>query len=344
MQVFTLFLLPLGIALIAYLFSGHKITLKEVLLQVFISIILVLAGVAICHNLDRLDSQIHSGNITGKRREVVSCSHAYPCHCRKVGKSTYCDTCYMHLYDVDWRVKTDIDGGFCVNREDLQGTIEPSRWTKIYTGEPYATAVTYTNYIKASPETLFKISYDEDKYILPSYPQIYDYYKIDRFISEEVKLKDIKKLNSELSKANSELWKLVKANLIVIITEKSEDYIHHLKAKWVGAKINDIVVVISVEKEQRTPQWVQVISWDKDQIVPVLLKDIALEASLTDMKTFICKAKECIIGNYVLRDTEDFAYLKESAHLKFWTYIFLFIINAIISIGITLLMWENDVL
>lgn len=344
MQVFTLLLLPIAIALASYLFAGHRITLKEAVVQVAISIVLVLAGVAICHNLDRIDSQIHSGSITSKHREVVSCSHSYPCHCRKVGKSTYCDTCYMHLYDVDWKVKTDIDGGFCVNREDLQGVVQPKRWTKIYAGEPYSAAVTYTNYIKASPETLFKINYDEDKYILPNYPKIYDYYRADRFISEEVELKDIKKLNYQLSKANSDIWKTVKANLIVVITRKPEDYVHHLKAKWVGAKINDIVVVISIGKGQAKPQWVEVISWDKSQVVPVLLKDIALDANIADMQTFIQKAKECIISNYVLRDIEDFSYLKESAHLNLWAYIFLFIVNVIISVGITLVMWENDVL
>lgn len=343
MQVITLLILPIAIALAGYLFAGHRITLKEVLIQLTISIFLVILGVAICNNANRVDTEMHSGTIVGKSREVVMCSHSYPCHCRKIGKTTHCDTCYMHLYDVDWAVKTDIDSGFCINREDLQGLIQPKRWTKIYKGEPYSSSATYTNYIKASPDSLFSTKYKDSKYKIPSYPQIYDYYKVDRLISEEIKLKDLKKLNFKLSKANSEVWKAVKANLIIVITKQPEDYVHYLKAKWVGAKINDIVVVMSVEDRQDKPKWVEVISWEKSQSTPTLLKDIAFDTNVSDLGAFIDKAKNCIIDNYVLRDTEDFSYLKESTHLKPWEYILLFVLNAILSIGITVYMWKNDI-
>lgn len=350
MQSFSLLLVPLLIALGAFLLGKKKVTHREFLIQVAISVVLAFGSVAICKNAGMSDINIHNGQIVAKKRQKVHCRHSYECNCNTVcsGSGSHrscnrvCQTCYEHPYDVDWRVYTNINESFLIDTIDRQGLKEPPRWTQVKIGEPYSSVHSYHNYIKASPETLFRNDYKDNKYPLPNYPSnIYDYHRLNRFITQGIKLRHIGLLNKKLSKINSIIGPKKEANFIIVLTkDMPEDYFYYLKSNWIGAKKNDIVLVMSTDG--KSIQWADVMAWTQTQDVQVQLKDLFLGKPITSINALLDKSQQVIIEFYNRKPMEDFKYLTNSFHLSLTQWIVCFIINLLISIGITVYCWKND--
>ena len=221
----------------------------------------------------------------------IGCRHSYSCNCRTVrytstcyrnGKSytctktkRVCDTCYRYPWERDYYLQSDI-GTFLVPRQDPQGATEPLRWVRTEIGEPASRRNSYTNWIKASADSLFK----EHKGLLeqfkdlPDYPnKIYDIYKIKRVILLGNVNYNTEFLNEKLSKILKILGPQQQANIIIILTDNSTDDIAYaLRAKWEGFKKNDIVINIGLD-QHNTVQWTKVFSWSKNEMVNIVLED-----------------------------------------------------------------------
>lgn len=131
------------------------------------------------------DTEILNGQVTHKEKNRVSCSHSYSCHCRTDSKgNTSCDTCYEHSHDYNWDVYSTV-GELTIDRIDRQGAHEPPRWTVVMPGQPVAMDHGYTNYVKAVPESVFRVDtiYSKEKLKnipVPGYPlNVYDYHYVD---------------------------------------------------------------------------------------------------------------------------------------------------------------------
>src|SRR5271169_6686133 len=112
MVFFVLLAIPLLIAIGGFVLFKGKITPKEFALQMGIQLVVAGAAAAIVHYSSVHDTEVWNGVVASKKSEHVSCSHSYSCNCHscncdsKGNCSTCCDTCYEHLYDVDWDVFT----------------------------------------------------------------------------------------------------------------------------------------------------------------------------------------------------------------------------------------------
>lgn len=266
MYTILLIFIALVFPFVCKMIFPHKITWKEYLLHTGVSLFCAGATYFIINHAATYDVELWSGEVTKKYSERVSCEHSYQCNCvtttdSKGNSTTVCQTCYDHNYDVDWVVRSNI-GSDKIRRIDRQGLKEPQRYSQVIIGEPFAREYGFTNYIKASPTSLFKdserliVGYEN---VMPAYPEVTDYYRINRVISYGVTI------DSELSnKLNEHLksWGPNKqANVItVFVSEKYTDkYFQALKAHWLGGKKNDVIIVSQI-LDSGNVGWVRVIA------------------------------------------------------------------------------------
>lgn len=320
------FLVTFGMTFFAWLLFGKSITLKEFALLIGGQILLILIICGTIYATGLSDTEILNSYVTNKEREKVSCSHSYDCNCRNVcsndsnGNSNChqeCDTCYEHSYDVDWVVRDTI-GSFEIDRIDRQGLDEPSRWTSVQIGEPTSHQHTYQNFIKADPESLFKTEMTEEEMEgYPTYPKgIYDYYRLDRLVVPfQFKNTVIFKpeWNKRISVINADIGPHNQANLVVVLVQsKGIEYSKKLERAWLGAKKNDVVVVVNTNDEgsEAGIAWAEVIG------IPYPDFKVKMRSALIDYNKFdigmLDVIHKTISAEFKRRPMSEFKYLTDS--------------------------------
>ena len=300
------------------------------------------------------DVEILNGQVTSKSRDKVSCRHSYQCHCHYVescsgsGKSRSCsshqecDTCYEHSYDVDWNVHSSVDN-WSISHIDRQGLDEPPRWTQVQIGEPVSTTHSFTNYVKAVPESLFHANLtNKFDTMIPAYPDgIYDYYKLNRAIAVGVPVPDISQWNSDISDILRTLGPSKQANIIVIFVNTSdESYLHALEGKWIGGKKNDIIVVLGVTKYPKI-DFVAISSWTDAQLFKVQLRDDITAVGTVDRVKIIQAIQTNTAKTFQRKHMKDFEYLKSQIEPPTWVLILAVLLGIVASVLTTYFVHRN---
>lgn len=345
------FILPL----ICKMIFPHEVTVREYLLVSFVNVVCVTLFYFLIQFSATWDTEIWSGQVTSKQSERVSCEHSYQCNCRQQrsgtdskGNATYttvCDTCYEHSYDVDWEVDSNV-GRELIDRIDRRGLKEPPRFSRVEVGEPFATTRSFTNYIKAAPDTLFvEAASMKDKYVgkLPNYPEIYDYYRINRVINlgnVGVKASDLNiMLNEQMRK-----WGPAKqGNVISVFVDETyqEDFYHALQSHWLGGKKNDIVVITQVDSTGK-------IGWNRVfSRADTATFDKSVEFDIMAMKQFdnakyVDVLNQNIGERFHRLDFEQFKYLMEELKPSTTALIIGVIFALIINLGLNFWIVKED--
>lgn len=356
----TFFIVPLLICVITWIFT-KKITWKEAAAQLVVQAVLVGSFVVVILQSNMSDKEVWNGVITNKKRVEVSCSHSYKCHCyttcsqscsgsgssRSCSQSCteHCQTCYDHRYDVDWEIYSSLKESWDIGRIDRQGLGEPPRWTVAKIGEPTSTAHSYDNFIKGSPDSLFKTGQNDLTYQkkLPKYPiSIFDYHRLNRLVRIDHYMTDgdITKWNEGISKISSELGSSKQVNIVVVITELSQDYFQALNKHWLGGKKNDAIPVIGVDKD-RNILWVEVMSLSNEEFKVKLRNDL-MDTNKLDIDTTLSTIKRVVQESYVRRPMKDFEYLKSSIQPTMGQWIWGMVLSILISIGLSFLFYLYD--
>ncbi len=351
MNLLLILFIPVVVCGVNLFVFSKEVTLKEFLLQlgaVVGSTALLLYGLS---QLDLMDTQVLNGKIVNKARHEVHCRHGYPCNCVTVscGKgcsTTICQTCYLHSYDVDWDVYTSLGGSFSINTTDLQGLQEPSRWTAIQIGEPYATTGHYKNYVKGNSSTLFIKHGFLAKYKgkIPDYPNhIYDYYHLDRVVAVGAPVADTMGWNRALEQINADLGAPKQCNVIlVVVNDLPEDYFYALQEAWLGGKKNDIVIVCSQGADGRF-KWVQTMAWSVNSMVKVKISDDLMAlGSLADRNKLLSTVDSDVRSFYNRKSFKEFEYLAQTAPLSSLRYILLVLFALAVAIGVSYVIDTND--
>jgi hypothetical protein len=282
------------------------------------------------------DIEIWNGKITEKKREHDHYLESYSCNCSQScsgsGKnrscSEVCQTCYRDHYTVTWRAGSTL-GEYIIDHLDrtsrhVYQTPDPAFYSKIQVGEACARLHPYTNYIKAVPDSLFRPAAKDLKVkfaaMIPAYPgAIYNFWHVDRVLPVGgMMLQDLPEWNAKLADVLKTLGPAKQANAIIVLV-KTEDpnYLYALQDAWVGAKKNDIVLVIGT-MDGIKPAWAGVLALTDSELFKVKLRDdiMALEALTADS----------VIGT-LERDTQqlfkrkpmnDFAYLDAEIDPPAW--------------------------
>jgi len=289
------------------------------------------------------DTEIWNGHVTHKHSEKVRCEHSYQCNCVSVscGKdctTRVCQTCYRHSYDVDWNVKTTA-GDFTVDREDSQGLKQPKDWTNILVGEPVALPKSFTNYIKAAPDSLFNFKI-EHEYELPDYPEVHDYIRINRVIDTISNSGlDVTMMNQMLSKELAILGPAKESNVVVVLTDKDEEYARALESHWLGGKKNDTVVVIGLNGQDVS--WTKVFGFTKNSVSNISIQNNIKELKEFDSRKIVQIISKGIDEHFIRRSMEEFEYLKDHHEPPLWV-ILLGLFFSIIGTSLATYLLSNN--
>lgn len=348
------FIVPLLLAVGLFLLT-EGITAKELSAVAGVALVIVAtsAGIVSCANTH--DVEVWNGTVTGKERVTVSCSHSYSCNCRETcsgsGRnrscSTTCDTCYEHMWDYDWDVYTSNSETVTIGRIDRQGVSEPPRWTAVRVGEPTSLKHSYTNYVKASPDSLFRHQGLKEKYrgTLPDYPQrVYDYYRLDRFVAlGSTNVGEPVAWNSDLSRLNAELGREKQVNIIVVtVVDKPHEWYYALEEDWVGGKKNDVVLVASLDSDGK-PQWVEVMAWTTNEMFRIALRDRVLDMPKLDRTQTIAALQSTVGELYRRKPMKDFEYLNSQIVPTPTEWTVTLIIALVVCGGLAVYCQQNDV-
>lgn len=352
----TFFIVPLLICIVSWIFT-NKISWKEVIAQLIVQALLTGTMVFIMLSSNMSDTEIWNGFVTEKKRLKVSCEHSYQCNCvnhtscsgsgksRSCTTTRICQTCYRHSYDVDWRVYNNINETWNISRLDSQGLKEPPRWTSVNVGDPTSSKHSYDNYIKGSPDSLFKTGMQDSLYkeYLPPYPSnIYDYYNLDRLvlIGKSIPNIDKPKWDKSISKVSAELGSIKQVNLVVVVTDLPQDYFQVLNKHWLGGKKNDAIPVIGIDSELNI-LWVEVMSLSNEEF-KIHLRNNLLEDLKLDLDKNLGTIKKVVESHYIRRPMKDFEYLKSSIQPTMSQWVFGMILSILFSIGLSLFFYYQD--
>lgn len=316
-MLFTAVFICLGIICSVYVFSKRQYLDVALFVPVISGLII---GFAVPHFMKSsimTDVEIWNGGVTSKNSEKVSCEHSYSCNCvtscsgsgSNTSCSTICQTCYDHPYDIDWNVNTSV-GQLKIDRVDRQGMTEPIRWTKVQVGEPASIPYEFTNYLKATDRTLHnrdvKITYP-----MPEYPQVFDYYRVNRIISADTPVSQFKEWNDDLNEMLKDVSARRRANVVVVVTKVTDvDFVHQLQSKWLSGKKNDIVITISKTDKVN---WVKVFSWSTSDLFNVALADDLKKTEFGKAMTPIIK--DHILKNFTKKSMSQYEYLENEIEM-----------------------------
>jgi hypothetical protein len=296
------------------------------------------------------DTEIWNGMITAKARDHGSYQKPYDCNCRTVtsgsGKnqttSRVCDTCYEDHYTVNWNCKSTV-GGWTIDSADwtnrgVYALPNPQRWSSINIGDPAAKQHGYTNYVQAVPESLFKPSSESLRAkfagITPKYPDgVYDFYRNDHFLSPGYTTPDAAAWNLDLANMLRELGPKKQVNAIVVVAKTADpNYEYALRDAWEGANKNDVVVVIG-SAEWPKIDFVRVISWTKNELFKVQLRDSIQELGMIQRAPILSALQEQIGKNFERRHMAEFKYLETEIDPPTWLMITTVIVLLLGGVG-----------
>lgn len=326
---------------------GKTVTVLEAISIVSLNSLIMLFVVYAGTYTSLLDREILNGRVVSKSVESVSCSHSYSCRCRTVscGKNcttTKCDTCYLHRNDWDYVVDTSV-GRLKIEREELQGSIVPSRYQNVVINEPVSVSRVFTNYIKGAPDSLFNKAYLLSEEIsVPEYPEVYDVYRIKRVINDTQQKIDIDLLNSTLNERLKTLGESKELNIVVVFHDNKRGYDETLEAKWLGGKQNDVIVSIGIEGEEIKS--VHSFGFSQDsRIFYAIEREIKELTAVTGKEIAIAKIiLETSENSFVRRDMETYKYLEDSIDPPTWLIVLASIISILGSAALTRLAHRHE--
>src|SRR5579859_260812 len=298
------------------------------------------------------DNEIWNGEMLSKARVHGSYVRSYSCNCYTTcsgsGKnrscSQTCQTCYEDHYTVKWGCDSNI-GHFGIDSKDWTSSSvylvpDPPRYTIIQKGDPVAVEHSYTNYIKAVPETLFRPIQASLKTQfmgkIPEYPiEVYDFYHVNRVLAVDVPVPNIQQWNDKLAEALKKLGPAKQANAVIVITKYGPDYFYALQDAWLNGKKNDIVLVIGAPEFPGKAAWVKIMALTQDDIFQVKLRDdiLALD-SLTADSVIDTLTKEAY-ATFKRKHMHDFEYLNAEIDPPAWVMV----VTMILITGVYLGFW-----
>lgn len=349
MNLFILLTIPLIISGAAFALFKVTITWKEFLLHVGVAVVLVLGTWQLARWNSMSDTEHWNGRITDKDNGTEGCCHSYKCNCEtctetdaKGNVTTYecnCQTCYEHIYDYWWQL--DFSTGDRIHDGCNGSGSEPGWWHRAYVGEPASLPHSYTNYLKADPDSLFVKEAPEHLLAqVPDFPEIEGRYHVRKIVEDGVKAPS--GWQPALEILNADLGSKKQVDLTVVLTKSNDpDYAYALERKWLYGPKNAFIVVLGVP-DGKTIRWARGVTISKVEPLKIHVREY-FEGKPLDDPAHIHFLRDSIEVNFHRLSMSEFEYLAASAEPKGWALFFLYFVNLAISIGLAILMHKQDV-
>ena len=324
----------------------HKISKNEIIATIICA--LIATGISIFISFgDIYNTHLVHGEITGKKKVRVSCSHSYQVCPRSSNqrhsnqRNINCITQSQHNHDYEWRVYSTI-GQFNIPRADSQGLIEPHRWRIIENGQPYSKTIEYVDYIKGS-HSIFntqRFIKDSDQYfnLLPEYPEIFDTYRVNLVLSTfninpEIRYNLNDALLDKLKKISNEK----NNNTIIVVTKESQEFAEYLKRAWNNGKKNDSIVVIGVNSKYEI-LWSFVFGWSNNEIFNINLRNSINDIdNLSDYETIANVIQREVHYNFDKKNIDEFKYLIYDRQVSTTSMLLILILQFIFNVCVSII-------
>ena len=319
----------------------YSITLKETLVQIGAQSLV--CGFIVLTSMcgpSMHDEYMLTGHVTNKAMKEVDCRHDYKCNCYESCSGTgenrtcheVCQTCYEHDFDQEWWVYSTV-GNFEIDTIDRQGLKVPPRYNAAYIGEPATNTFSYTNYIKAKPDSLFRYQGLMEQYqnelMGYNYPAIYNIYRVNRAINLPASW------NEPLEHYNDG-----KHPSVMLVRLAHRGLADGLRQKWLGGKQNDIIVMFEMT-DDGVIKFVDVMAWSKNELFAIKLRDSLLNKKVENAHNMLWYVDQSL-PLFDKRPMEDFKYLENAREPGTGWWIFAILLSLIAAVGSTWFMHNED--
>lgn len=178
-----------------------------------------------------------------------------------------------HTLDNWWSV--DVSSGDVIMDDCNGSSSTPNWWENAYIGEPAAVEHSYTNYLKADPESLIRPS--SKKYLgeIPAtWPSVTDRYKVERVLRMGPNAPAVPDgWRKALNEMNADLGVKHQVDVMVVLTShKDPEFADALEAKWLFGPKNAVIVVLG-STDGTMVQWARVVSISDVELLKINLRD-----------------------------------------------------------------------
>lgn len=349
-------LIPIVWFLVARIVFKQTITFKEIGAALVSILLINLLVFEVSKYGQTADFEIWNGQITGKEREHGQYVESYSCNCRSVthgsGNDQYtteeCDTCYRDHYTVTWTAQSTI-GNIQLDHEDslsrsVYRMADPAVYTNCQIGEPASRESSYVNYVRAAADSLFSFDNINESYydMVPPYPRVYGKYHINRILTVGDISFPVQEYDKKLDEILIDIGPQKQGNIIIILTDiLSRDFRYAVEEKWMGAKKNDIVLLMGLKNNEIL--WTEIIAWSNNKLFDVTLRDkIQALETIEDFDLVIETLDKTTMQYYERKPMAEFEYLKDEIKPPFWLTIFMLIANIGACITATVIFHRED--
>lgn len=360
---FLLLAIPIIWALIAKRIFHTTISWREMGLQMLASSAIVTVVFFTGKYSMTADFEVWNGEIVSKHREHGHYVESYQCNCTTVCSGTgsnqtchqVCQTCFRDHYTVDWFVKTTIGTIRLEYVDRLSRSVynlpDPAHYVAAYVGEPCSRENGFTNYVKAVPDSLFnKLDVKNlSKFdpMIPQYPRVHSYYKVNRVIPVGVNVPNRNELNLKISEHLRKLGPKKEANIIVVIANTPDQtYRYALERAWIGGKQNDVIIVVGAPSYPSIA-WADVITFGQNAgngLLAVELRDNLMKVgTMADSVVVADTIATAVESRFKRKPMSDYEYLKDEIQPPMWVLILAFVLSLGTAGGLTYYFHREDV-
>lgn len=255
----------------------------------------------------------------------------------------------QYRYEFPWerkyRIETTI-GTYRVERIDRQGAQIPPRHAEVVIGDPVSTTSSYTNYLMAAQLSIINpVNAVADQSLLaivPPYPMhVYDMYKVDRFVPIGL-VADNAAWNKRIAEINSRIGPAKQANLIVVATTTLDrDIRQAIYKKWSGGKKNDVIWIVSVNKENKI-EWSDGITFLNNTGNEFMVNELSQLAYRDFHIDLLNEVENIVLKRFDRRAMKSIEYIKDNYSPPPKVFISSFIVAVICLIGAIFFMRYFD--
>lgn len=338
MNLILVIAVPLLIIAISFVVF-KEITWKEAAVQLGGCLLILLISWQIAKWDGLSDTQLLNGRITEKVHGTQKCCHCHDvCTSRdKDGRCTSSIEVCAHSRDHYWELDTSV-GGITIDRCDGWGSA-PAAWSNAVVGEPATRRDSYTNYLKAEPESLF-VHNSKAKFegLVPDYPQVYGYYKANHVVSDGPPIPD--ELQQAMREANAELGYKKQVDITLVLTKVQDPtYAQSLEKKWLYGPKNSVNIVAGVRDDKFS--WVRVVTFSRVEALKVKIRD-TLQGMRVDDPAAVFAIRRLVNANFKRTPMAEFEYLARASEPRGWGLAVIVFLQLLVSIGSAVLMHKHD--
>ena len=357
----ALLLIPLVIAGGSFVLFKNRVDWIEFTMMIVAGVAFAVVGFLLANIGGLSSTEYWNGRVTKKSKTHMSCCHCrtveYNCRqvpsksCTGKGSKRSCTTTYTrkcdtkevcdHSYDLRWDVNISTGDSITIDSCEPPGSRDPAAWVAAKVGDPASVAHSYTNYLKADPESLLHGTADEKMMAkVPPFPRVRDFYKRNPVIHKggphwmhwEQMLFDM----------NADLGRAKQVDVTLLITEESDpSFASAVQAKWLYGPKNSVNIV--AHPKDGKFEWVRVVTLSEVEELKVLLRDKLTGHDIQDAVGGVAIIKQIIENHYTRTPMEKFEYLKANAAPSGWRLIMLYILDLILALGLAVWSHQEDI-